>query len=163
MFLMVPQKTEAEGGNWGFGADLGMLTGTVDGSVFAMGLSADRYVDRAFSVGFEGFVTPASDLLSISGAAVLRFHIELEKANIVPFLGIGAIYQDLDRTKNNQTVNVDDTSHLIPIGASVEYPFNPNMAAGIKLTFNMHDLDFKTPVGKDTRSTTLTAHIRYRP
>lgn len=36
---------------WGFGSDLGLTAGTVNGTVFTLGFNADYYIDRNFSIG----------------------------------------------------------------------------------------------------------------
>lgn len=57
---------------WGFGTDLGLTSGTVNGTVFTLGFNADYYVDRAFSVGPMLLLSPLGDLTQIAVAGVAR-------------------------------------------------------------------------------------------
>lgn len=83
---------------WGFGSDLGLTSGTVNGTVFTMALSADYYLDRNFSIGPMMQLSPVCDLFQVSFAGVSRYHFRLKNGiNLVPFTGIGLIHADLDR------------------------------------------------------------------
>jgi len=42
---------QADEQRWGFGSDLGLTAGTVNGTVFTLGFNADYYIDRNFSIG----------------------------------------------------------------------------------------------------------------
>ena len=83
---------------WGFGSDLGLTSGTVNGTVLTLAFSGDYYIDRNFSIGPMMQISPTGDLFQISFAGVGRYHFRLNNGiNIVPFTGIGLIHADLDR------------------------------------------------------------------
>jgi len=81
---------------WGFGSDLGLTSGTVNGTVFTMAFSGDYYIDRNFSIGPMMQISPMGDLFQISFAGVGRYHFRLNNGiNVVPFMGVGFIHADL--------------------------------------------------------------------
>ncbi len=63
-------SAQAEDNHWGFGSDLGLTTGTVDGMVFNLGFNIDYYLDRNFSFDPMMQITPTGDLFQISFAGV---------------------------------------------------------------------------------------------
>lgn len=78
----------ADDQRWGFGSDLGLTTGTVDGTVFTLGFNLDYYIDRNFSIGPMMQISPMSDLFQISFAGVGRYHFRLNNGiNLCPSRG----------------------------------------------------------------------------
>ena len=127
---------------WGFGSDLGLTTGTVDGTVFTLGFNLDYYIDRNFSVGPMMQISPTGDLFQISFAGVARYHFRLDNGiNLVPFTGIGLIHADLDRGTGPGSIDRNDTSWYIPIGISLEYQATRNLALSSTFIFNLHDIN----------------------
>jgi len=127
---------------WGFGSDLGLTSGTVNGTVFTLAFSGDYYIDRNFSVGPMMQISPMGDLFQISFAGVGRYHFRLNNGiNIVPFTGIGLIHADLDRGTGPGRIDRNDTSWYIPIGLSVEYQATHNLALSSTLILNLHDIN----------------------
>ena len=128
--------------SWGFGSDLGLTTGTVDGTVFTLGFNLDYYIDRNFSVGPMMQISPTGDLFQISFAGVARYHFRLDNGiNLVPFTGIGLIHADLDRGTGPGSIDRNDTSWYIPIGISLEYQATRNLALSSTFIFNLHDIN----------------------
>ena len=52
----------ADENRWGFGSDLGLTSGTVNGTVFTLAFNGDYYIDRNFSVGPMMQISPMGDL-----------------------------------------------------------------------------------------------------
>jgi len=150
---------------WGFGSDLGITTGTVDGTVFTMGFNLDYYLDRNFSVGPMVQFSPMSDLFQVSGAAVGRYHFRLNNGfNLVPFTGIGVLHLNLDRGTGPGRIDRNDTSWYIPIGLSVEYQAVHNVAISSTLIVNLHDVDLVPSLReKDRTSVALLFGFRFGP
>ena len=85
---------------WGLGSDLGLTSGTVDGTVFTLGFNLDYYVDRNFSFGPMMLLSPAGDLFQIAVGGVGKYHVRLKNGiNLVPFTGIGFMHASLDRAQ----------------------------------------------------------------
>lgn len=147
----------------GFGTDLGFISGTSDGTVFALGFNLDYYLAQAFSVGPMLLLAPAGDLTEVAVAGVARFHIPLGAIRIVPFAGLGFVHADLDRGSGAGRVDESDTSHYIPLGVTAEFPLNSNLALASTLIINLHDLDLKPGVVEDDVSVALLFGIRFEP
>ena len=160
----VPQA-QADDNRWGFGSDLGLTSGTVNGTVFTMAFSGDYYVDRNFSVGPMMQITPMGDLFQISFAGVARYHFRLNNGiNLVPFTGIGLIHADLDRGTGPGRIDRNDTSWYIPIGLSVEYQAVHNIALSSTLIVNLHDINLAPSLPeKDHTSVALLFGFRFGP
>ncbi|MEE9204147.1 MAG: hypothetical protein V3U08_03950, partial [Nitrospirales bacterium] len=92
-----PKDGHAEANQWGFGTDLGFISGTSDGTVFALGFNLDYYLARAFSFGPMLLLAPVGDLTEVAIAGVARFHVPLGAIRIAPFTGLGFVHADLDR------------------------------------------------------------------
>lgn len=152
-------------GNWGFGSDLGLTTGTVNNTVFTLGFNLDYYVDRNFSFGPMMLITPTSDLFQIAFAGVGKYHVRLKNGiNLVPFTGIGLIHADLDRGTGPTRIDRNDTSWYIPIGLSLEYQVVRNIALSSTLLVNLHDINLSPSLPeKDSTSVSLLFGIRWGP
>src|SRR5581483_10418020 len=138
-----------DGNRWGFGSDVGFVSGTVNGTVFALNFNLDYYLDSAFSIGPMLQITPTGDLTRIAIAGVARYHFQTRYVNIVPFAGLGLVHDDLDRGSGTSRISRNDTSHYIPLGVSVEYPLARKLALATTLMVSLHDLNFSPPVGDD--------------
>jgi hypothetical protein len=154
----------AEANRWGFGTDVGVWTGTTNGSVFAMGLHLDYYMDHNFSFGGLALFTPVGDLTQIGIAGVAKYHLRFSNGmNLVPFAGLGLIHADLDRGKGPNRIDRNDTSHLIPLGLSLEYQVGPTIAFSSTLMVNLHHITLSPPVPDDDSSIALLFGIRWGP
>ncbi|MGE5711808.1 MAG: hypothetical protein ACM34B_16665 [Nitrospira sp.] len=156
---------EADENRWGFGSDLGLTTGTVNDTVFTLGLNLDYYLDRNFSVGPMMQVSPMGDLFQISFAGIGRYHFRLNNGiNIVPYTGIGLTHADLDKGTGAGRIDRNDTSWFIPIGLSLEYQVVHNIALSSTLQVNLHDINLSPSLPeKDRTSVTLLFGFRWGP
>jgi hypothetical protein len=150
---------------WGFGSDLGLTTGTVDGTVFTLGFNLDYYIDRTFSIGPMMQISPMGDLFQISFAGVGRYHFRLNNGiNLVPFTGIGLLHADLDRGTGPGRIDRNDTSWYIPLGLSLEYQVVHNIALSSTLIVNLHDINLAPSLPeKDRTSVALLFGFRFGP
>jgi hypothetical protein len=146
---------------WGFGTDLGFISGTVNNTVFALNFQADYYVAREFSIGPMFQWAPAGDLKQYAFAGVARYHFEAQRNfNIVPFAGVGLIHADL----TSATVDRNDTSYYIPMGATFEYRLTPKLALANTVMLNLYNINLSPPPGpKDTTSVTVLFGLRFGP
>ncbi|HET6675875.1 MAG TPA: hypothetical protein VFG71_11065 [Nitrospiraceae bacterium] len=154
----------AQENRWGFGTDLGVWTGTTDGSVFALGLHLDYYLDHNFSFGGLTLFTPAGDLTQVGIAGAAKYHLRFPNGvNLVPFVGLGLIHADLDRGRGAGRIDRNDTSHFIPLGLSLEYQVGPTIAFSSTLMVNPHHITLSPPVPDDSTSVALLFGIRWGP
>lgn len=162
-FLMGP--AQAEDNHWGFGSDLGLTAGTVNGTVFNLGFNIDYYVDRNFSFGPMMQITPTGDLFQISFAGVGKYHLRFNNGiNLVPFTGIGLMHASLDRGTGPGRIDRNDTSWYIPIGVSLEYQVVHNIALSSTVIVNLHDIDLSPSLPEeDTTSVALMFGFRWGP
>ena len=160
-----PGPVCADENRWGFGSDLGLTTGTVNGTVFALGFNIDYYADRNFSFGPMMQISPTGNLFQIAFAGVGKYHLRLNNGfNLVPFTGIGLIHADLDRGTGPSQVNRNDTSWYIPIGLSLEYQVIHNIALASTLMVNLHDINLQPSLPeKDRTSISLMFGFRWGP
>lgn len=156
---------QAEDNRWGFGSDLGLTTGTVDGTVFTLGFNLDYYVDRNFSFGPMMQISPTGNLFQFAFAGVGKYHVRLSNGiNLVPFTGIGLIHADLDRGTGAARIDRNDTSWYIPIGLSLEYQVIHNIAISSTLIVNLHDINLAPSLQeKDRNSVALMFGFRWGP
>ena len=163
--VLAMNPAKAEDNKWGFGSDLGLTTGTVDGTVFTLGFHLDYYLDRNFSIGPMMLMSPTGDLFQIAFAGVGKYHIRLSNGfNLVPFTGIGLIHADLDRGTGASQIDRNDTSWYIPIGLSLEYQVRPNLALSSTLMVNLHDINLQPSLPeKDHTSVALMFGLRWGP
>ena len=154
---------QAQEDRWGFGTDVGFWSGTVNGTVFALGFNADYYLDRSFSIGPMLLLAPVGDLTEIAMAGVARYHFRTGALNLVPFAGIGLVHADLDRGSGPGSIDKNDTSHYIPLGVTLEYQVAPTLALASTVMVNLHDLNLDPPVGRDHTSVAVMFGFRFGP
>ena len=163
--FVVEAYAQGDEKRWGFGSDLGLTAGTVNGTVFTMGFNADYYIDRNFSVGPMMQLSPMGDLFQIAFAGVGRYHFRMNNGiNLVPFSGIGLLHADLDRGTGPGRIDRNDTSWYIPIGVSLEYQASSNIALSSTLIVNLHDINLSPSLREnDTTSVALLFGFRFKP
>ncbi len=153
-------SARAQDSGWGFGTDVGFISGTTNDTVFALNFQADYYVAREFSIGPMFQWVPSGDLKQYAFAGAFRYHYHVnERFNIVPFAGIGFIHADL----SSRTVNRNDTSYYLPIGVSFEYQATPRLAFSNTIMVNMHDINFSPSLPRDTTSISVLFGMRFGP
>ena len=151
---------QAEEKGWGFGTDVGFISGTTNNTVFALNFQADYYFAKEFSLGPMFQWVPAGDLKQYAFAAVTRYHYQInDRFNIVPFAGIGFIHADL----SSSSVNRNDTSHYIPLGVSFEYQATPKLAFSNTIMVNLHDINMSPSLPPDTTSISVLFGMRFGP
>ncbi len=151
---------QAEEKGWGFGTDLGFITGTTNNTVFALNFQADYYLAKEFSIGPMFQWVPTGDLKQYAFAGVTRYHYHVnDRFNIVPFAGIGFIHADL----SSSSVNRNDTSHYIPLGVSFEYQATPRLAFSNTIMVNLHDINMSPSLQRDTTSVSVLFGMRFGP
>ena len=158
-------RAHADENLWGFGSGLGFTSGTVNGTVLNLAFSGDYFLDRNFSVGPLMQISPTGDLFQISFAGVGRYYFRLNNGiNLAPFTGIGLIHADLDRGTGPGSIDRNDTSWYIPIGASLEYQATHNLALTSTLIVNLHDINLSPSLSEnDTTSVAALFGFRYGP
>lgn len=163
-FCVAAGAAQAEG-QWGFGSDLGLTTGTVNNTVFTLGFNLDYYVDRNFSFGPMMLISPTGDLFQIALAGVGKYHVRFSNGiNLVPFTGIGLIHASLDKGTGPARIDRNDTSWYIPIGLSLEYQVVRNIALSSTLLVNLHDINLSPSLPEnDHTSVSLLFGIRWGP
>lgn len=158
------EAARAQDSGWGFGTDVGFITGTTNDTVFALNFQADYYVAREFSFGPMFQWVPAGDLKQYAFAGVLRYHYHVNnRFNIVPFAGFGLIHADLDTFRNGARIDRNDTSHYIPLGVSFEYQATPRLAFSNTIMVNLHDIDMSPSLKRDTTSVAVLFGMRFGP
>ncbi|MDQ7086343.1 MAG: outer membrane beta-barrel protein [Acidobacteriota bacterium] len=155
--------TLAQVGSWGYTGQIGILSGTVDNTAFAVGLTSEYYVAPAFSVGGDFLLSPTGDLTLLSGAVTARWHFDMAPVEITPFIGVGLIYADYERGSGPGRFNSDDVGTILPLGLQVDRRFNPSLSIGGSFALNLTSLDFGGPVGEDKSFTSFMLTLRYRP
>lgn len=154
------ESAQAQDSGWGFGTDVGFISGTTNNTVFALNFQADYYVAREFSIGPMFQWVPAGDLKQYAFAGVGRYHYQIsDRFNIVPFAGIGFIHADL----SSSSVNRNDTSYYIPLGLSFEYQATPKLAFSNTIMVNLHDINMSPSLPPDTTSVSVLFGIRFGP
>ena len=151
---------QAEEHGWGFGTDIGFISGTTNNTVFALNFQADYYVAKEFSIGPMFQWVPTGDLKQYAFAGVTRYHYRVnDRVNIVPFAGVGFIHADL----SSSSVNRNDTSHYIPLGLSFEYQATPRLAFSNTIMLNLHDINMSPSLQQDTTSISVLFGMRFGP
>jgi hypothetical protein len=154
---------QAQDNKWGVGTDLGFISGSVDGTVFALNFNLDYYLDRAFSFGPMLQLVPSGDLTQVAVAGVVRYHFRFDAVNIVPFAGIGFIHADLTRGSGPGRLDTNDTSHYIPLGVTFEYQLAKKLALASTVMLNLYDLNLDPPIGRDRTSVAVLFGFRFGP
>ena len=165
LWLGVGGQESAQGqeNKWGFGTDLGFISGTVNNTVFALNFQADYYVAREFSIGPMFQWVPSGDLQQYAFAGVARYHFQAKKDfNIVPFAGVGFIHANLDKA-GPVPIDRNDTSYYIPIGATFEYRLTPKLALANTVMLNLYNINMSPSLSKDTTSVTVLFGLRFGP
>lgn len=155
--------SEAQENRWGVGTDLGFISGSVDGTVFALNFNLDYYLDRAFSFGPMLQLVPGGDLTQVAVAGVVRYHFRTAAVNIVPFAGIGFVHASLERGSGPGSLDTNDTSHYIPLGVTFEYQIAKKLALASTVMLNLHDLNLDPPIGRDRTSVAVLFGFRFGP
>lgn len=154
---------QAQDSGWGFGTDVGFISGTTNDTVFALNFQADYYLAKEFSIGPMFQWVPAGDLKQYAFAGAARYHFAVNPSfNIVPFAGIGFIHANLDRA-GPVPIDRNDTSHYIPLGVTFEYQATPRLAFSNTVMLNLHDINMSPSLQRDTTSVSVLFGMRFGP
>lgn len=154
-------SAQAQESRFGFTTDLGLLSGSPDGTKFALSFGLDYYVDPSFSFGLLTLFTPASDLNTYGFAGVAKYHIRLDRVTLVPFAGLGFMHMSLD-AGGPPRVDASDTSHWIPLGISAEYPVTSGIALSTTVMVNLHAVRL-SPLERDDTSIAALFGVHFGP
>jgi hypothetical protein len=131
----------------------GVAGKTIDGTVFALSLHADYFMNPVISVGPLGTLNSGSTLMQTGIAGVARYHYRMDTFHVVPFAGVGAMYADMRESST--------WGWWIPVGMSLELPLRDTVL-NLTGTVNLHDINLDT-FGKDPKSYALTVGVRFQP
>jgi hypothetical protein len=144
---------------WGFGTDIGFLTDTVDDTVFTLSLQGDFFLDSEFSIGPQLLITPGGNLTQITFAGIARYHIPLGAVSLIPFGGIGFVYADYERGRNDD----NDVSYTFPFGATAAFYISRTISLASTLIFTFQDLDLDNRKNSDNFNIGLLFGFRFHP
>lgn len=147
----IAPAAHAEG--WGFAAEVGAITATVQGSPTVFRITSTKSVSPEFAFGPTVYLTPAGDAQMYSGALIAEFHAPAGRMKIVPFIGIGVAHR--------RSGDDDSTALMFPLGSCVDFPVGETLSLRGTASFNIHNIELEGE--KDTVSLGLTAGINYRP
>jgi hypothetical protein len=138
------EAADPKAGTWTFGAALGFLSDTPDGTAFALNGHADGFIDRKFSVGPLLQLAATGDLAQIGLSGQAKYWIDIpgteNRLKVTVQGGIGFVHA---------AFRDDDTSWLIPVGAGADYRLNDSL--NITGTFLLNFTDLDTGRGSDPR------------
>ena len=144
---------------WGFGTDIGFLTDTPDDTVFTMSFQGDYYLDPEFSIGPQLLITPGGDLTQITFAGIARYHIPLGAVSIIPFGGLGFVYADLERGRNDD----NDVSYSFPFGTTAAFHISRTISLASTLIFTFQDIDLDNQRNSDNFNIGLLFGFHFHP
>ena len=159
LVMVAVEPGAAQENRWGAGTDVGFISGSVDGTVFALNFQLDYYLDQAFSFGPMVQLVPGGDLTQVAFAGVARYHFRFGAVNVVPLAGIGFVHASLERG----SVDTNDTSYYIQLGVTFEYQLARKLALASTVMLNLHDLNMDPPVGRDSTSVAVMFGFRFGP
>jgi hypothetical protein len=131
-------------GSWTFGAGGGFLSGTPNGTAFAMNFYGDAFLTRNLSLGplLQLGFTGHESQIGVSGQA--KYWIDVpgtaNRLKVTPQAGIGLVHA---------AFRDDDTSWLIVLGAGADYRLTNTLSVTGTLLINFTDLDTGGGTGAD--------------
>jgi hypothetical protein len=130
------EAADPKAGAWTFGAALGFLADTPDGTAFALNGNAEVFIDRKLSVGPLLQLALTGDLAQIALSGQAKYWIDIpgteNRLKVTVQGGIGFVHA---------AFREDDTSWLIPIGAGADYKLTDSLNITGTLLLNFTDLD----------------------
>src|SRR3989442_15635169 len=127
---------DPKAGAWAFGAGLGFLADTQDGTAFAVNGNAEVFIDRKLSVGPLLQLAATGDLAQIGLSGQAKYWIDIpgtaNRLKVTAQGGIGFVHAAFRN---------DDTSWLIPLGGGVDYKLAEGLSITGTLLLNLTDLD----------------------
>src|SRR5512145_215837 len=130
------EAADPKAGAWTFGAAVGFLGDTPDGTAFALNGHADGFINRNFSLGPLLQLAATGDLAQIGVSGQAKYWIDIpgteNRLKVTVQGGIGFVHA---------AFRDDDTSWLIPIGAGADYRLNDSLTIIGTFLLNFTDLD----------------------
>jgi hypothetical protein len=130
------EAADPKAGDWTFGASLGFLAETPDGTAFAINGSAEGFINRSLSLGPLLQLAATGDLAQIGLSGQVKYWIDIpgteNRLKVTVQGGIGFVHA---------AFRDDDTSWLIPIGAGADYKLADGLAVTGTFLLNFTDLD----------------------
>ncbi len=130
--------TVAQNKNYTFGTELGILSGTIDNSVFEIGFNGGYLFTPTFSFGEYITFTPGGNLFQISANSVARFHVPAADLMFIPYMGIGFVYGSFEVPP----ISENDFAISFPIGLMVTYPVGPQIQISARPEISIYTLDY---------------------
>ncbi len=159
IFLLLGNSKAWADNSWGFGTDLGFLADTADDTVFTLSFQGDYYIDSEFSIGPQLLISPGGDLTQLTFAGIARYHIPLGAVSIIPFGGLGFVYADLERGRNDD----NDVSYSFPFGATAAFHINRTISLASTLIFTFQDIDLDNQRNSDKFNIGLLFGFHFHP
>jgi hypothetical protein len=123
-------------GSLSFGAGVGFLNGTPDGTAFALDGYADVFLAPNFSVGPLLQLGFTGDLFQIGMSGQAKYWILIpntqNRLKVAVQGGIGLTHASFRQ---------DDTAFLVPLGATADYALTPKVSVTGTFLLNLTDLD----------------------
>ena len=144
---------------WGFGTDIGFLGDTANDTVFTLSFQGDYFLDEEFSIGPQLLISPGGDLTQITFAGIARYHIPVGSVSLIPFGGLGFVYADLERRRNDD----NDISYTFPFGATAAFHISRTISLASTLIFTFQDLDLDNRRNSDNFNIGLLFGFHFHP
>jgi hypothetical protein len=143
---------------FGFGAELGFISGTINNTEFMLGFNGDYQVADNFSFAEMISFTPAGTLFQINANSVARFNIPVDYVSLIPYMGLGFSYGSFE------TAGVSENSFSLsfPIGLAVTYYVASQIQATGRIQFAITNLDYGS-LGKDSNYFMMMFGFRFAP
>jgi len=159
LFLVVNMSSYSQDEKkFGFGAELGFISGTINNTEFMLGFNGDYRAAENFSFAEMISFTPTGDLFQINANSVARFNIPLEYVSIIPYMGIGFSYGSIEAAG----VSENSFSLSFPLGLSVTYFVAQQIQATGRIQFAITNLDYGE-LGKDSNYLMFMFGFRFAP
>lgn len=130
------EAADPKTGDWTFGAGVGFLSDTPDGTAFALNGGVERFFSPSFSVGPLLQLAATGDLAQIGVSGQAKYWINIpgveNRLRVTVQGGIGFVHA---------AFRDDDTSWLIPIGAGADYKLTDSLSIVGTFLLNFTDLD----------------------
>jgi hypothetical protein len=174
LFTWTATQTEARS-TIDYGQEIGFVSGSPDGTNFAMQFTMDWHSNKGFSIGPMIQFVPPGDFMMIGGALATKYRFELPKPtdhetdwigklvpSVVPFLGMGGMHTFLRRGSGADRFEGHDSSYYVPLGVGVEWELHKSFSLSANFVHNFHDISYGDQFGHDRGSEAAFFGLRYR-
>jgi hypothetical protein len=159
-----------------YGQDIGVVSGSPDGTNFAMQFTMDWHSNKGFSIGPMIQFVPPGDFMMIGGALATRYRYDLKEytgnfetnlirkllpTSVVPFLGMGGMHAFIRRGSGADRFEGHDSSYYVPLGVGVEWELHKSFSLSATFVHNFHDISYGNQFGHDRGSEAAFFGLRY--